>query len=155
MKIRTVAVNNRKAQIELTTRSGNVYPVPFSRLDPRPTAENRIREAYVDPEMAREAITYVLDSGAEGAVHIEQALEYNQDPAYLSELLVHQLTADAHLHELHAVAHHHERRHRARRTVEPELRRIREGRDVRRAHRHGGAGRGQPIVQAPGRRPHR
>ena len=95
MKIRTVAVNNRKAQIELTTRSGNVYPVPFSRLDPQPTPDNRIRDAYVDPEMAREAITYVLDSGAEGAVDIEQALEYNQDPAYLSEVLVHQLTAES------------------------------------------------------------
>jgi len=33
--------------------------------------------------------------GAEGVVHIEQALEYNQDPGYLAELLVHQLTAEA------------------------------------------------------------
>jgi len=95
MKIRSVTVNNRKAQIVLTTRSGAVFPVPFARLDPQPTPDDRIREAYVDRELANEAVTYVLDSGAEGAVHIEQALEYNQDPGYLAELLVHQLTAAA------------------------------------------------------------
>jgi hypothetical protein len=95
MKIRSVSVNNRRAQIELTTRSGDVYPVPFARLDPAPTPDDRVREAYVDRELANEAATYVLESGAEGVVHIEQALEYNQDPGYLAELLVHQLTAEA------------------------------------------------------------
>lgn len=95
MKIRSVAVNNRKAQVELTTRSGSVYPVPFSRLDPQPTADDRIRNAYVDRELANEAVTYVLESGAEGAVHIDQALEYNEDPSYLADLLVHQLTSEA------------------------------------------------------------
>lgn len=50
---------------------------------------------YIDRELANEAVTYVLDSGAEGAVHIEQALEYNQDPAYFADLLVHQLTTEA------------------------------------------------------------
>ena len=95
MKIRSVTVNNRKAQVELTTRSGDVFPVPFSRLDPAPSADDRIREIYVDRELASEAVTYVLESGAEGAVHVEQALEYNQDPAYLAELLIHQLTAEA------------------------------------------------------------
>jgi nucleotidyltransferase/DNA polymerase involved in DNA repair len=95
MKIRAVLVNNRKAQVELTVRSGHVYPVPFSRLDPSPTSSNRIREAYVDRELANEAVTYVLESGAEGVVHIEQALEYNRDPGYLADLLIHQLTAEA------------------------------------------------------------
>lgn len=95
MKIRSVIVNNRKNQIEVTARSGRMFPVPYSRLDPRPTSKDRIREAYVDRELANEAVTYVLESGAEGAVHIEQALEYNQDPGYLADLLVHQLTAAA------------------------------------------------------------
>ena len=95
MKIRSVIVNNRKAQVELKVRSGHVYPVPFARLDPAPTQTDRILEAYVDRELANEAITYVLESGAEGVVHIEQALEYNEDPGYLAELLVHQLTAEA------------------------------------------------------------
>jgi DNA-binding TFAR19-related protein (PDSD5 family) len=95
MKIRSVSINNRKAQVELTTRSGKVYPVPFSRLAPPPTAKNRIVEAFVDRELASEAATYVLESGAEGAVHIEQALEYNEDPSYLADLLTHQLTTEA------------------------------------------------------------
>lgn len=95
MKIRSVVVNNRKAQVELTTRSGEMYPVPFTRLDPAPTASNRIEQAYVDRELASEAVTYTLASGAEGVVHIEQALEYNEDPGYLAELLAHKLTVEA------------------------------------------------------------
>lgn len=95
MKIRQVTVNNRKRQLELKVRSGRVLPFPYAKLDPRPTAKNRIREAYVDAELGREAVTYVLDSGKEGSVHIEHALEYNQDPGYLAELLTHRLTVEA------------------------------------------------------------
>jgi hypothetical protein len=40
-------------------------------------------------------VTYVLESGAEGAVHVDHALEYNQDPSYLAELLIHKLTVEA------------------------------------------------------------
>ena len=95
MKIREVAVNNRKAQLELTVRSGRTFPFPYAKLAPRPTAANRIREAYVDKELGNEAVTYVLESGAEGAVHIDHALEYNQDPSYLAELVIHKLTVEA------------------------------------------------------------
>lgn len=95
MKIREVTVNNRKAQLELTVRSGKTFSVPYAKLDPRPTADDRIREAYVDKELGREAVTYVLESGAEGALHIEHALEYNQDPSYLAELMIHKLTVEA------------------------------------------------------------
>jgi hypothetical protein len=95
MKVRSVTINNRKSQIELTARSGKTFPVPYSRLDPRPTTKNRIREAFVDRELANEAVTYILESGAEGVIHVEQALDYNQDPGYLADLLVHQLTAAA------------------------------------------------------------
>jgi DNA-binding TFAR19-related protein (PDSD5 family) len=49
----------------------------------------------VDKELGNEAVTYVLESGDEGAVHIDHALEYNQDPKYLSELLIHKLTTKA------------------------------------------------------------
>lgn len=40
-------------------------------------------------------MTYSLESGEEGTVHIEQALEYCEDPAYLADLLVHELTVEA------------------------------------------------------------
>jgi hypothetical protein len=95
MKIRRVAVNNRKAQLELTIHSGRTYPVPYAKLDPQPTPENRIERAFVDKELGSEAATYVLESGEEGAVHIDHALEYNQDPAYLAELLIHRLTVES------------------------------------------------------------
>jgi hypothetical protein len=95
MKIRRATVNNRKAQLELTVRSGKVFPVPYAKLDPRPTSKNRIREAYVDKELGSEAVTYVLESGEEGSVHIDHALEYNEDPSYLAELLIHKLTVEA------------------------------------------------------------
>jgi DNA-binding TFAR19-related protein (PDSD5 family) len=40
-------------------------------------------------------VTYVLESGAEGGLHIDHVLEYNEDPRLLSELLTHQLTVEA------------------------------------------------------------
>jgi hypothetical protein len=94
-KIRRVRINNRKAQLEIQTANGSVYPLPFSQLSPRPTPSDRVRDAGPDRELGNEAVTYTLDSGAEGSVHIESVLEYNQDPKYLSELLLHQLTVDA------------------------------------------------------------
>lgn len=95
MTIRRVVVNNRKAQLELVTRAGKVYPIPFAKLDPAPTRRDRIREAHIDKELANEAVTYILASGKEGAVHIDHAREYNEDPAHLAELLAHKLTVEA------------------------------------------------------------
>ena len=37
----------------------------------------------------------MLKSGDEGTVHIDQVLEYNQDPAYLRDLLLYKLTIEA------------------------------------------------------------
>jgi hypothetical protein len=37
----------------------------------------------------------VLHSGRTGTVHIEQVLEYNQDPRYLRDLLLYRLTLEA------------------------------------------------------------
>ena len=95
MKIRRVIVNQRKAQLEVVVANGTVLPLPFSQLSPRPTSSNRVRDAYPDKELAKEALTYVLESGAEGSVHIDAVLEYNQDPHAMSELLLYQLTVQA------------------------------------------------------------
>ena len=93
MKLRGVRVNNRKRQIELETRSGRVFPVPFTKLEPRPTPTDRVAEAYVDRELASEAVTYRLESVADGPHR--HALEYNRDPGYLADLLIHKLTVEA------------------------------------------------------------
>ena len=60
-----------------------------------PTIEDPVRESSVDEEAGREAFTYVLDSGRSGTVHVEQVLEYNQDPSYLRNLLLYRLTIEA------------------------------------------------------------
>ncbi len=95
MKIRQVLANNRKNRLEITVRSGQMFPFPFAKLHPRPSTKNRIADVYVDKELGNEAVTYVLQSGAEGSVHIDHALEYNQNPEYLAEVLSHKLTVEA------------------------------------------------------------
>lgn len=95
MKIRRVIDNGRKQQLELRVGTRTMLPFPYARLDPRPRADNRISKVFVDEELGHEAVTYVLESGDEGAVHIDHALEYNEDPTTLSELLVHKLSVEA------------------------------------------------------------
>jgi hypothetical protein len=68
---------------------------PFSKAEPAPTAEDPVTELSVDAEAGREAFSYVLHSGRTGTVHVEQVLEYNQDPTYLRDLLLYRLTLEA------------------------------------------------------------
>jgi hypothetical protein len=94
MKIRSVAHNNRKKAFEVRT-STRSFVYPYAKVDPKPTADDPIARVFVDKELGREGFTYVLESGEEGAVHIEQVLEYNQDPRYLRDLLLYKLTIEA------------------------------------------------------------
>lgn len=95
MKIRNVTLNNRRNEFTVKTRSGDTYIFPYAKADPRPNPEDRIDKVFVDKELGNEAFTYVLESGHEGSVHIEQVLEYNEDPNYLAELLTYKLTVEA------------------------------------------------------------
>ena len=95
MKIRKVTLNNRKKELTITTYSATVYSIPYTVLEPSPSTDNRIKKVFVDKELAKEAITYILESGDEGSVHIEQILEYNEDPEYLAELLIYKLSLQA------------------------------------------------------------
>lgn len=94
MKISKVTHNNRKKVFDVTTRSGS-YVYPYASLECPPTSKNRIIDVYVDKELAREGFTIVLESEDEESVHIEQVLDYNKDPKYLSELLLYKLTVEA------------------------------------------------------------
>ncbi len=49
----------------------------------------------MDPELGREGFTYRLASGAEGSVHLDAVLEYNEDPSYMAELTLYRLTVEA------------------------------------------------------------
>lgn len=94
MKIRSVVANNRRRafEVETSTRS---FVFPYLKADPRPRPDDPIVEAFVDRELGREGFTYLLRSGREGTVHIEQVLEYDQDPRYLRDLLLYRLTLEA------------------------------------------------------------
>ena len=94
MKIRSVKINNRKKAFEVRTHS-KVFIFPFVKADPPPTSIDPVSDIIVDRELGREGFVYTLASGAEGTIHIEQVLEYNQDPGYLRELLLYNLTIEA------------------------------------------------------------
>jgi hypothetical protein len=94
MKIRSAKNNNRKKALEIKI-SGRTLLFPHSKLEPRPNAGDLIRQVLVDQELSREAVSYVLESGKSGAVHIEQVLEYNRDPSYVRDALLYKLTIEA------------------------------------------------------------
>jgi len=94
VKIRAVKANNHKRVFEITVSRG-VYPMPYSKVDPVPSRTDPIERVYADEELGREGFTYVLKSGAEGSVHIDSVLEYNEDPRYMRDLLLYNLTIEA------------------------------------------------------------
>ncbi|OFW07192.1 MAG: hypothetical protein A3I61_04205 [Acidobacteria bacterium RIFCSPLOWO2_02_FULL_68_18] len=94
MRIRSVTHNNRKKVFEVRASTKTLI-FPFSKAEPTPTIRDPITQLAVDAEAGREAFTYVLHSGRTGTVHIEQLLEYNQDPTYLRDLLLYRLTLEA------------------------------------------------------------
>jgi len=94
MKIRSVKLNNRKKVFEVQTYSKSLA-FPYAKAEPKPTATDPVNQAVVDKDIGREGFVYTLESGKEGTVHVEQVLEYNQDPAYLRDLLLYKLTIEA------------------------------------------------------------
>lgn len=94
MKIRAVAHNNRKKSFTVRT-AAKTWAFPYSEATPRPSTEDAVAECDVDDEAGREAFTYVLTSGRTGTIHIEQVLEYNQDPRYLRDQILYRLTLEA------------------------------------------------------------
>lgn len=95
MKIRKVTANNRKREFSIVTWGGAEYVYPYSRSDHSISANDPIEQLFVDKELGKEAFTYVLASGKEGSIHIEQVLEYNEDPEYLADLLTYKLSIEA------------------------------------------------------------
>ena len=94
MKIRNVKANNRRKTFEVTAGKRRLV-FPFARLEVQPTSDDPIVKVFVDRELGAEGFTYVLQSGREATVHIEEVLEHNQDPDYLRNLLLYRLTLEA------------------------------------------------------------
>jgi DNA-binding phage protein len=94
VKIRGVRANNRTRCFEADTPRG-LLTLPYARVSPSPSRADRVTRVSVDPELGREAFTYELASGREGSVHADALLEEHEDPAYMVDLLIHQLTIEA------------------------------------------------------------
>lgn len=94
MKIVNVKANNHRKAFEVHTRKATLV-FPYARVRPQPGVHDRIVKVYVDKELGREGFTYVLESGQEGSVHIDNVLHYNDDPHYLADLMLYQLTTEA------------------------------------------------------------
>jgi hypothetical protein len=97
MKIRNVRLDNRRHAFEVVTWRHS-YAFPYAKADPVPSAADPVVELCVDAEIAREGFSYRLASGRAGMVHVEQVLEYNQDPLYMRDLLLYKLTVEARKH---------------------------------------------------------
>ena len=95
MKIRNVSFNNRKHEFSVKLYSDAEYQFPYSESDPQPTNDDSIKEVFVDKDLGNEAFTYILESGKKGTIHIEQILEYHEDPKYMADLLTYKLTVEA------------------------------------------------------------
>jgi len=89
-----VQINNRRKAFEVRTSARRLL-IPFAKVAPKPTASNPVVRTYVDKEIGSEGFGYVLRSGREGTVHIEQVLEYNKDPDHLRDQLLYRLTLEA------------------------------------------------------------
>jgi hypothetical protein len=94
VNLESVRANNHRHAFEMETSRG-LLSFPYAKADPAPTRQDPVAEVWVDEELGSEAATYRLTSGAEGSVHVEQALEYNRDPAYMRDLLLYRLTLEA------------------------------------------------------------
>jgi hypothetical protein len=94
MRVESVFVNAHKRCFEVSL-ADRVYDFPYVKCEPAPSGRDPVLAAEVDPEIGNEGFTYVLRSGAEGTVHVDQVLEYNRDPAYVRDALVYDLTLQA------------------------------------------------------------
>lgn len=94
MKILSIKANNRRRCFEVHSR-GKDYVFPFAKCVPPPSSRDGVALVSVDPELGREAFTFVLNSGREGTVHIDQVLEFNRDPSYLRDMIAYRLTLEA------------------------------------------------------------
>lgn len=94
MKISTVSADPHKRAFDVRTPKG-VFELPYAKVDPEPSEADRVAVVHVDEELGREAFSYRLASGAEGTVHIDQVLDYHQDPGYMADLLLFKLTVEA------------------------------------------------------------
>lgn len=91
MKIKNVEFNNRRKVFTVETANES-FDFPYSKAEPMPVRGNYTKSAFIDKELGNEAFTYTLESGEEGSIHLDSVLEYNEDPDYMNDLLMYNLS---------------------------------------------------------------
>jgi hypothetical protein len=94
VKIDSVTQNNRRCAFEVTWAKGQ-FTFPYDKADPRPGRDDPVVELFIDPELATEGFSYILASGADGCVLLDWVFDYNEEPGYMRDLLLHNLTVQA------------------------------------------------------------
>jgi hypothetical protein len=94
VKIASVKANNRRRAFEVTCAKGD-FTFPYEKADPRPSRDNPIIDLFIDPEVGNEGFSYVLASGADGCVLLDWVFDYNEEPGYMRDLLLYNLTLQA------------------------------------------------------------
>lgn len=94
MKITAVKANNHRHAFEVVCAKGE-WLFPYEKAEPRPTRDDPIVEVYIDPELGDDGFTYTLKSGQEGSVLLDHVLDYNEEPGYMRDLLLYNLTTQA------------------------------------------------------------
>jgi hypothetical protein len=94
MRIRSVRGDARRRSFAVQTADAE-YVFPYAKLRVVPVPEDPLDDVFPDPELGQQAFTYRLRSGAEDTVHLDEVREFAQDPDYLQELLLHELTIEA------------------------------------------------------------
>lgn len=94
MRIDAVSADARRRSFSIRATEAD-YVLPYAKLRLEPTVDDPVAEVFVDPELGKEGFTYRLRSGAEETIHLDAVREVAQDPEYLQEILLHDLTLEA------------------------------------------------------------
>jgi hypothetical protein len=92
MKVKKIEVNNRKRLFEVSLKNGKEYTFPFSQLDIKPVATNKIASVEVDKEIASEGFSYLLEDGSGDTILVDQVLAFHCDPEYQLQQTLYNLT---------------------------------------------------------------
>ncbi len=94
IKIDRVVGNNRKKAFEVTMGT-QTLPLPYARLELEPTSRDPVARTFVEPRRGRAQFTYVLRSGRQSTVHIDDLFDYNDNPHALRDRLLSKLVREA------------------------------------------------------------
>ncbi len=91
MKIKRARFNNRK-KVFVAECARGAFELPYAKVEPMPEKGNLVSDLFIDDELGRDGFVYTLRSGETGTVLLDQFFDYNREPEYMRDLLLHKLT---------------------------------------------------------------